>query len=197
MTKKQLIKGLEDELLFDKKLPLYSYRNKNQFLPVLGAGSLSANIFFIGEAPGLNEAKSGQPFIGAAGKILNELLASIKLEREDVYITSVVKDRPPENRDPLPKEIKAYRPYLIKQLEIIRPRVIIPLGRFALNFVFEYFGLEDKLKTIGKIHGQTFKVKTSWGEVTITPLYHPALALYNGSMRPILKKDFRLLKKYI
>ncbi len=197
MPKKQLTEKLNSKLLTDKKLPLYSYRVKNKFLPVLGAGSLDANIFFIGEAPGLNEAKTGQPFIGAAGKFLNDLLASIKLEREDVYITSVVKDRPPENRDPLPKEITAYTPYLIKQLEIIQPKVIVPLGRFALNFVFEYFGLKDKLETIGKMHGQTFKAKANYGPITIVALYHPALALYNGSMRPVLLKDFKILKKYL
>ncbi len=197
MTKQQLINQIQEEITEDKRLPLFAYRTKNGYFPVIGEGNLKADIIFIGEAPGLHEAKTGRPFIGAAGKFLNELLASIKLEREDVYITSVIKDRPPENRDPLPGEIKAYAPFLIRQLEIIKPRVIVPLGRFALNFVFEYFGLKEKLDTIGKIHGQSFKVKAPYGPVTIITLYHPALALYNGSMRPVLKKDFRILKKFV
>ncbi len=197
MTKKQALEQIKNEIAKDKKLPLYSYRTKNKFFPVIGEGDHDATIIFIGEAPGLNEAKTGRPFIGAAGKVLNELLASINLQREDVYITSVIKDRPPENRDPLPKEIKAYAPYLSRQLEIIKPKIIVPLGRFALNFVFDYFGLGEKLETIGKMHGKSFNAKASYGPVTIVALYHPALALYNGSMRPVLKKDFRIIKKYI
>ncbi len=197
MTKQQLIKQIHDELKNGQKLPLYSYRTKNNYFPVIGEGSLDAKIVFIGEAPGLNEAKTGRPFIGAAGRVLDELLASIKLERNDVYITSILLDRPPENRDPLPKEIKAYTPFLVRQLEIIKPKVIATLGRFSMNFIFNHLELENQLQTIGKIHGQVFKVKASWGEVTVLPLYHPAAALYGSSIKPTLISDFKNLKKYI
>ncbi len=197
MTKQQLIKQIHAELKNGKRLPLYGYRVKNKYFPVIGEGSLDASIVFIGEAPGLNEAISGRPFIGAAGRVLDELLASIKLERTDVYITSVLLDRPPENRDPSAKEIKAYTPFLVRQLEIIKPKVIATLGRFSMNFIFNHLGLEDQLQTIGRIHGQVFEVKASWGGVTLIPLYHPAAALYGASIKPTLIKDFKVLKKYI
>lgn len=148
--------------------------------PVPGDGSACAKIMFIGEAPGANEDLQGKPFVGAAGKFLAEMLASIGLNREDVFITNVLKCRPPNNRDPLPEEKAACMPYLQRQIEIINPVLIVLLGRHAMeNFIPK--------AQISKVHGQPKKV----GGRIYLPLYHPAAALYNGSQREILKEDFK------
>lgn len=195
-SKQSLIRRLSDEIVNLKKSPLYAYRVKNGYQPVIGAGSLDARIVLIGEAPGKNEALTGKPFCGASGKVLDQLLQSINLKRENVYITSVVNDRPPENRDPSLKEIELYSPFLIRQLNIIQPRVIATLGRYSMNVILSEFGLEHDIKPISQNHGSSYKAKTTWGEVVIIPLYHPAVALYNGSKRTILLKDFKTLKKF-
>jgi DNA polymerase len=155
---------------------------------VIGDGNANADIVIIGEAPGKNEDLQGKPFVGAAGKFLNEMLAQAGMERSDVYITNIVKYRPPNNRDPLPEEKKAFWPYLLRQLEIINPKVVITLGRHSM----EYFLPEAK---IGQVHGQAVHktVKFHDGrelEWLIVPLYHPAAALYNGSLRQTLIDDF-------
>jgi len=193
MNKIEMIKEIEKELFDLKKSPLYKYRIENNFVPVVGEGSLSAKIVFVGEAPGKNEAKTGKPFCGASGKILDELLAHIKLDRKKVYITNIVKDRPQDNRDPSPKEIKLYGPFLDRQLEIIKPRVIATLGRFSMEYIMKKYGLEDEVKVISKMHGKKFDVKTNWGKVAIVPIYHPAVAIYNRKKFPELKKDFKTL----
>lgn len=190
------MKKIERELLNFKESPLYKYRKENNFVPVVGQGSFDARIVFIGEAPGKNEAMTGRPFCGASGKILDELLAHIKINRENVYITNVVKDRPENNRDPKPEEIELYAPFLNKQLEIIKPKVIATLGRFSMEYIMNKFGLEDKIKIISKIHGEKIKVKTPWGEIWVIPLYHPAVAVYNRNQLSLLKKDFEILTKY-
>lgn len=187
------MKKIENELLNFKKSPLYKYRTKNNFLPVIGEGSFNAKIVFIGEAPGKNEAKTGKPFCGASGKILDELLSHIKLERKNVYITNIVKDRPEDNRDPKPKEIELYAPFLDKQLQIIKPKIIATLGRFSMEYIMKKFGLDESLNSISKIHGKSFKTKTKWGEVFVIPLYHPAVAVYNRNKLSLLKKDFKVL----
>lgn len=146
---------------------------------VFGEGSPTAKIVFIGEAPGKNEDLQGKPFVGAAGKFLNEMLASIGLSREDVYITNIVKYRPPNNRDPLPAEKQAFLPYLQAQLGAIRPKIVITLGRHSLNCF-----LPDL--QISKCHGQPKRYN---GQVYL-PLFHPAAALYNGGMRQTLIDDF-------
>lgn len=150
---------------------------------VMGDGNLDADIVFIGEAPGKKEDESGLPFVGASGKFLNEMLSQAGLERSDVYITNVVKYRPPKNRDPKPAEKQAFMPYLLKQLEIIHPKVVITLGRHSM----EYFLPGAK---IGEIHGQPHQVQIDGDEFMIIPLYHPAAALYNGSLRATLIEDF-------
>lgn len=150
---------------------------------VMGDGDLDADIVFIGEAPGKKEDESGLPFVGASGKFLNEMLSQAGMVRDDVYITNVVKYRPPNNRDPKPAEKKAFMPYLLKQLEIIKPKVVITLGRHSM----EYF-LPGAI--IGNVHGQPHKVKVDDTEFMIIPLYHPAAALYNGSLRTTLIEDF-------
>lgn len=149
---------------------------------VFGDGNPEAELVFIGEAPGKNEDLQGKPFVGAAGKFLNEMLAMIGLSRADVYITNIVKYRPPNNRDPLPVEKSAFMPYLESQLEVIKPKLAITLGRHSLNCF-----LPD-LK-IGQVHGQP---KRFHGRVYL-PLFHPAAALYNGAMRQTLIDDFALI----
>ena len=158
---------------------------------VFGDGNPDAKILFIGEAPGKKEDELGVPFVGAAGKFLNEMLASIKLKREDVYIANVCKCRPPENRDPLPKEIKTCWPWLLGQIEIIDPKIIVTLGRHSLN----RFMPEAK---ISKAHGKLFEANIPGiGMRKIFALYHPAAALYNGSMRKTLLADFKKLSKFL
>lgn len=188
------MKKIKDEIVAAKNSPLFSYRVKNKYFPVIGEGSHTAKIMFIGEAPGRNEAETGRPFCGASGRVLDELLASIGLERKEVYITNIVKDRPPENRDPLPNEIDFYAPFLDKQIEIIKPEIIATLGRFSMAYIMIKFGLEPELKSISQIHGNIFKAETSYGSVNIIPLYHPAVAVYGTNME-ILKKDFAVLKQ--
>jgi len=159
--------------------------------PVIGDGSPNSRIMLIGEAPGYNEDISGKPFVGEAGKILNELLKSVGLERKDVYITNILKCRPPGNRNPRPEEIKACVPYLDRQISLLKPRIIATLGSFAMSYIFEKFGL--KKEKISSVHGKVFKVNNLTGTVKIIPLYHPAVAVYNKNMKTTLLKDFRSL----
>lgn len=163
--------------------------------PVPGEGNANAELMFIGEAPGAQEDKQGRPFVGASGKFLAEMLESIGLKREDVFITNIVKFRPPENRDPKPEEIKACMPILFEQIEVIRPKLLIFLGRHSMNVFF------PKLK-ISEAHGEMVKTNVqnpdgSEFEQNCLPLYHPAAALYNGSMRKVLLEDFAKIPKLL
>lgn len=177
--------------------PLYEYRTENNYKPVIGEGSLDAKIMFIGEAPGENEAKSGRPFVGAAGRVLAELLGLVGLKREDVYITNIVKDRPPKNRDPKPEEIELYKPYLAQQIDIIRPRVIVTLGRFSMGFIFELFGMPQQGGKISDLHGQALEADTPYGQIAIVPLYHPAVGFYNKSQQETLREDIMTLALFV
>ncbi|MBI2062264.1 MAG: uracil-DNA glycosylase [Candidatus Yanofskybacteria bacterium] len=195
----ELLRQIKDEVIGLKQSPLYKERIKNNVFPVIGEGSHHAKIMFIGEAPGRNEAKTGRPFCGAAGKILDELLASADIDRKDVYITNIVKDRPPFNRDPLPDEIKIYGPFLDRQIEIIQPEVIATLGRFSMDYImrkFEPIKNYTGLTSISQMHGKTFESKTSYGKINIVPLYHPAVAIYNRTTKDTLIKDFQILKNF-
>jgi uracil-DNA glycosylase family 4 len=196
-SKASLLNIIHTEIVNFKSSPLYSFRIKNHYQVVSGEGSPNAKIIFIGEAPGANEAKTGKPFCGASGRILDQLLNSIDIKRQDVFITSIVKDRPPENRDPTPQEITLYTPFLTRQINIIKPKIIVTLGRHAMNVMMKNFGLEDQLKPISEAHGQLLTIKTAWGKATLLPLYHPAVALYNGSTKSTLEKDFQILKKLV
>lgn len=159
--------------------------------PVFGLGNPDADIVFIGEAPGKKEDETGKPFIGAAGKFLSKMLESISLSREDIYITNVVKYRPPNNRDPKPKEKSACRDWLLEELQIVEPKLIICLGRHALN---DFFPLEQISETHGKLLTQaSSKIPTKY----FFALYHPAAALYNGSMREVLEKDFKEIPRIL
>ena len=157
---------------------------------VMGDGNINAKIVFIGEAPGKKEDLSGLPFMGAAGTFLNEMLATVGLDRRDVYITNIVKYRPPDNRDPKTSEKQAFWPYLVRQLEVIQPQVVVTLGRHSMG----YFLPDQK---IGDIHGQPSQIQFGKNQMTIVPLYHPAAALYNGGLRATLIADFNKLSKII
>lgn len=159
-----------------KQFPLYEGAN---FVP--GTGNPNSDIVFVGEAPGQKEDAMGVPFVGAAGQFLNEMLASIGLKRDDIFITNIVKQRPPNNRDPLPEEIEKHWPFLMKQIAIIDPKIIVMLGRHSMSKLLPGVG------TISQIHGKLFRRKD--GRVYL-PLYHPAAALYNGGLRQTLLEDF-------
>lgn len=153
---------------------------------VPGVGPVGAEIMFIGEAPGFHEDRQGQPFVGAAGKLLDELLASVGIKREEVYITNVVKSRPPGNRDPLPEEIEACRPWLEAQIELVKPKIIVTLGRYSMARYFPN-------ASISRIHGQPKRV----GGIIVVPMLHPAAALHQPKWRDLLEQDFKILPKLL
>ena len=179
MSKQQQLDAIKQKILDDTVTPALA-ESATQL--AFGVGSPDAEIVFIGEAPGKNEDLKGEPFVGAAGKFLDEMLEMIGLQRADIYITNIVKYRPPNNRDPLPEEKEAFLPYLESQLEIIQPKLVVTLGRHSLNCF-----LPDL--SISKCHGQPKRYK---GRVYL-PLFHPAAALYNGGMRQTLIDDFALI----
>ncbi len=193
-SKTEQMKEIKDEVLNLKNSPLYAERIKNKVFPVIGEGNHDAKIMFVGEAPGKNEALTGRPFCGASGRVLDELLDSINLKRESVYITNIVKDRPTANRDPSPEEIKIYGPFLDRQIEIIQPKIIATLGRYSAEYIMKKFGLGSQIESIGRMRGKVFQAQASYGEIKIIPLLHPAVALYNSFSRDDLKKDFQSLK---
>lgn len=180
MDKMKLLADLRQEIL-EAKICDELARQAKQL--VMGDGNVDAEVVFIGEAPGKKEDETGVPFVGAAGKFLNEMLATAGMRREDVYITNIVKYRPPNNRDPLPEEKRAFWPYLEKQLKIINPKVVVTLGRHSMG----YFLPDAK---IGEAHGRPEKVRLGDMDIVVIPLYHPAAALYNGGMRQTLIDDF-------
>lgn len=180
MDKQAELRKLEQEMMANVNLPL---RESNL---VFGEGNIDCDVMFIGEAPGMNEDRLKRPFVGRGGQLLDRMNASIGWKRENVYITNIVKRRPPENRDPLPDEIEAYKPYLTRQIEIIAPRIIVTLGRFSMN----YFLPEAK---ITRDHGRTFNVD---GRI-IFPVFHPAAALRNPEMMKLLAEDFQKLPKIL
>jgi len=153
---------------------------------VPGEGNISTKILFIGEGPGLNENESGRPFVGQAGNFLNELLSVAKVNRSDVFITNVVKCRPPANRDPMPEELSACAAFLDKQIEIINPLVIVTLGRFSMA---KYFPLQR----ISMIHGKGHGI----GDRLVVPMFHPAAALHQPNLRTSILHDFALLPNYL
>lgn len=177
MNKARLLKDLEAEMLADKSLPLKSNL-------VFGEGDINCAVLFIGEAPGAKEDEARRPFVGRSGKLLDKNLESIGWKREEVYITNIVKRRPPENRDPSPAEIAAYKPYLTRQIELINPKVIVTLGRFSMN----YFLPEAK---ISQDQGKIFEM----GKYLLMPMFHPAAALRGTGVMGEFEKTFRKLPK--
>lgn len=161
---------------------------------VMGDGNINADIVFIGEAPGKNEDLQGKPFVGASGKFLNEMLAAAGLKRDDVYITNIVKYRPPNNRDPLPAEKEAFWPYLLRQLEIINPKIIVTLGRHSAGYFIPSIHISTDHGQPRRVHLRHDNIDYNW---LVMPLYHPAAALYNGSMRQTLIDDFMKIDQLI
>ena len=153
---------------------------------VPGEGSCSSDIMFIGEGPGFHEDRDGRPFVGPAGQFLDQLLASIGLSRQDVYIANMIKCRPPNNRDPLPSEIQACQPYLDRQLDMISPKVLVTLGRYSFAKLFPD-------ETISKARGKPRR----WRDIMVFPMYHPAAALHNPALRPVIEDDFSRLPALI
>lgn len=183
MSKYKLLHKLKDKMEKDDALPLSKTANKLVF----GSGNTEAKILLIGEAPGRNEDLQGLPFVGQAGKLLDKLLVLAGLERRLVFITNIVHHRPPENRDPLPNEIEAYSKYLDEIIKIIKPKVIITLGRFSMSkFLKDVF--------ISNVHGQKHEVFALGIKIFVVPMYHPAASLRNGKILEAEKQDFLKLK---
>jgi uracil-DNA glycosylase len=197
MNKREDLLKIKEEVLSLTDSPLYEYRIENKSYPVIGEGNHDAQIMFIGEAPGANEAKTGRPFCGQAGEILDELLFSININRKDVYITNIVKDRPPKNRDPESEEILIYAPFLDRQINIIKPKVIATLGRFSTEYILRKFKQEDYLRPISILNGHSIDAETDYGIIKILPLLHPAAVIYNRSKRDDLREAFLSLKKIV
>ncbi|RME57767.1 uracil-DNA glycosylase [Candidatus Parcubacteria bacterium] len=180
MDKAEALRRIAREMEADTSLPLREARL------VFGEGSVESKVMFIGEAPGFHEDRLGRPFVGQAGQLLNQLLREIGWKREEVYITNIVKRRPPGNRDPLPEEIVRYQGYLDRQIAVLDPKVIVPLGRFAMN----YFLPEAKMS---RDHGKVFHVS---GRI-IVPLYHPAAALRSSKILAVLREEFHRLPEVV
>ena len=179
MTKAEQLKQLEDEIRRDASLPLKTNL-------VFGEGNPDCEVLFIGEAPGANEDIQKRPFVGRGGQLLRENIRAIGWKEADVYITNIVKRRPPENRDPLPEELEAYKPYLTRQIEIINPRVIVPLGRFSMN----YFLPEAK---ISRDQGKAFRIENR----LVVPMFHPAAALRGTGVMEEFREGFKKLKDIV
>lgn len=184
------IEKLNNEIKVCTKCRLHQFR-KNA---VPGEGDFNAKIMFIGEAPGYNEDVQGRPFVGAAGKLLTELIENIlEIPRTSVYITNIVKCRPPENRDPYPDEIQTCTPYLDKQIILIRPKIIVTLGRHSTSYILSKSGM--KVKNITKVRGQLFNISILGIMTQVMPTLHPAAALYNPQLRSQIEEDFKKLKE--
>jgi len=183
--KEQLLQELADEIV-EKKVCSELAEQATQL--VMGSGNPDADIVLIGEAPGKNEDLQGKPFVGAAGKFLDEMLKTAEMVRDDIYITNIVKYRPPSNRDPKPEEKREFWSYLMRQIEIIEPKIIVTLGRHSgAAFVPDLH--------ISRDHGRPRQVNYHKKSYLLVPLYHPAAALYNGSMRQVLIDDFLKVAK--
>lgn len=184
MSKAELIDELSTEINNCKKCNLWKTRNE----PLVGDGSVDAGILVVGESPGYNEDKIGRAFVGEAGKILDQLLSLINLSRSQIYITNILKCHPPKNHNPNRQEIDSCIEYLRKQIKIIRPKIIITLGKYASKEVFVDFNLS--FSRISELHGKIFEAETGSGKIKIIPLYHPAVACYHNEMLNVLKEDF-------
>mgnify|MGYP000235117237 CR=1 FL=1 len=185
MGSKEDYEGLVSEILSCTRCPLYSSRTR----AVPGEGPLNASIMFVGEAPGRSEDLEGRPFVGSAGKLLDSLLSSIGVERGGVYITNVVKCRPPGNREPFDSEVRACNPYLRRQISIIKPKIIVALGRIAGRTLYEMAGL--RWDSIRAARGRVERVRVEGVDLMLTVTFHPAAALYNPGLREELENDFK------
>ncbi len=191
------LEKIKKEILESQNSPLYQDRIKEKYIPVMGHGNHFSEIFFIGEAPGKNEALTGIPFCGSAGKILDELLASIQLNRKDIYITNIVKDRPPKNRDPYPEEINFYARFLDEELKIIKPSLIVCLGKFASHHILKKFNFDNEIKPISLIRGEIYNYESNLNKIKIIPIFHPASIIYDPHKRKIIFSDFQKIKEIL
>ena len=183
MKSEEILKEISVEVSNCTLCELHHSRN----VAVPGEGPENSEIMFIGEGPGFHENEQGRPFVGAAGKFLEELLAKIDMSREQVFITNVVKCRPPGNRDPQPEEVETCtKTYLDRQIQAINPKVVVTLGRFSMNLLIPN-------TKISNVHGQSYQIK---GRLVV-PMYHPAAALHQGSLRPVIEEDFKKLPQLI
>lgn len=190
-SKEEQMAALVAEIASCTRCPLHATR-KN---PVPGEGNLDAELMLIGEAPGRWEDEKGRPFVGSAGKLLNKLLALAGFSREEVYIANVLKCRPPGNRDPRPEEVEACTPFLDRQIQIIRPRVIATLGRHSTRYMFSKAGL--RFTKMSDVRGHLYEVKVLGLAILLVPTLHPASALYNPSYRSLLEQDFELIGRAV
>ncbi|MEA2089870.1 MAG: type-4 uracil-DNA glycosylase [Thermoproteota archaeon] len=188
MSKQELMNTIVAEIKVCRKCELWKHRRN----VVPGEGNFNAKVMFVGEAPGYWEDMKGRPFVGAAGKLLDKLLSKIWLSRNDVYIANVLKCRPPENRDPLTSELNACTPFLDRQIKLIKPKIIVPLGRHATSYILSKAGF--KAGGITKLHGKTWNITLLGLQAVVLPTYHPAAALYNPKYVEELERDFRTLK---
>lgn len=195
--KTELLKAVRIDLVGATDSPLYTYRNENRYFPVLGEGNPDANILFIGEAPGSAEAETGKVFVGPSGGILDEMLASVDLSREDVFLTNILLDRAPGNRNPTPEELAYYTPFTDRIIEIIQPRVIVTLGRFAMEYLLKKLDVPEKRGKISKQHGKLIKAQMPYGDIHVVPMYHPAFVLYTPNKRDVLRQDFDKLRLFV
>lgn len=193
-TKDRMLNELQEALENDVNAPLYEQRIENGYRPVFGEGKPTAQIMFIGEAPGSREAVFGRPFIGAAGHLLHDLLKMERIDRRNVYLTNLVKDRAPEGRNPTLMEIQHYACYLEREIEIIQPMLIAPMGKLCMDYVLRRFNVEHESARIVELHGQVLLGHAEYGRVKIVPLLHPSAALYDSSCLRTLARDIRVVR---
>ncbi len=189
MSKQDLLNTIYTEVAACHKCSLWKTRKNT----VPGDGSINTTVMFIGEAPGYWEDIKGLPFVGAAGRLLDDLLLSAGLSRSEVYISNILKCRPPENRDPLPVEVKTCTPFLDRQIQIIEPKLIVTLGRHSTFYILSKAGFKE-VEGITKLRGKMFEVNIIGLRVSVMPTYHPAAALYNAKYGSDLESDFQLLR---
>jgi uracil-DNA glycosylase family 4 len=189
MSKQDLLNTISAEVAACRKCGLWKTRKNT----VPGDGSINATVMFIGEAPGYWEDVKGRPFVGAAGRLLDEMLLNAGLSRSEVYISNILKCRPPENRDPLPVEVETCTPFLDRQIQIIEPKLIVTLGRHSTFYILSKAGFKE-VEGITKLRGKIYEVNIFGLRVSVMPTYHPAAALYNAKHGSSLEGDFRLLR---
>lgn len=186
------LQDIRNQVINCKKCHLH----KTRTYAVPGEGNTNSEIVLVGEAPGAKEDRTGRPFVGAAGQLLDELIQRyLRIERDSVFITNLVKCRPPNNRDPSEDEIVTCSPYLLAQINLIKPKIIVTLGRHSTRFFQNLAKVEEE--SISKCHGKPFYINLSFGTVRVFPSYHPAAVLYNRSLKSELEKDFQLLSRLI
>lgn len=185
------LKQIRDEVIALRSSPLYGHRVANGFVPVVGEGNHYATVMFVAEAPGFYEAKTGHHFMGKSGKVFDELINSISVNRDDVYLTNIIKDKLPNNRSPSAEEIDVYAPFLLRQLKIIQPKILVALGKAAADFLTSICHV--RYAGVSRDHGRVFEVKCSYGHCLLVPTFHPAVGLYRPDSLTMMKADFEVI----